>query len=192
MHLLIIDDSRLDRKLIKRLVNQIKLDVNITEADSVETALSMVAVEHFDCILIDYHLRGTDGVDLACQIKASHGGVTPMVMLTADPSPALTEQALGSGLTDFMSKRSLTSEQLRQALCNAMVKRRVARIQRPGIDGDMGDHQSCAPETRQVVMQALSLLDQSSAVQQCLLEDQGAQTAIDMLRKAVTTPQMAP
>ena len=191
MRLLIIDDSRFDRKMIKRLIGQGRIDASIAEASSVEAALGMVAIEHFDCILIDYHLPGSDGVALAGQIKASHGEVTPMVMLTAEPSPALAEQALASGLSDFMSKRSLTSEQLRQALCNAMVKRKVSQRDRGGAADIRHDSDTSYAEVTDLVTAALALLDQSEAIQQCLLEDQKAQIAIGMLRKAIMTPQHA-
>ena len=147
----------------------------------------MVAIEHFDCILIDYHLGCTDGVALAGQMKARHGEATPMVMLTGEPSPALAEQALRSGLTDFISKRSLTGEQLRQTLCNAMVKRRMTG--RPGAETDEGGASPASADMRQAVTEALSLLDQSLAMQRCLAEDREADMAIAMLRQAVAIPQ---
>ena len=70
------------------------MDAGVAEADGVDSALGMIAIEHFDCILIDYHLSGIDGVSLANQIRASHDQATPMVRLTAEPSPALAKQAL--------------------------------------------------------------------------------------------------
>lgn len=191
MRLLIIDDSRLDRKMIKRLINQVKIGASVAEADGVETALSMVAVEYFDCILIDYHLGSSNGVALASKIIASHGEATPMVMLTAEPSAMLVEQALSSGLTDFMSKRNLSGEQLRQALCNALVKRKVAQRPQDETAADVGDDREGPPEMRRTVIHALSVFDRSAAVQQLLLEDEGAQIAIEMLRKAAMTPQHA-
>ncbi|NJO37759.1 MAG: response regulator [Rhizobiales bacterium] len=111
MRLLIVDDSRLDRTRIKRLINQMNADVSLAEAQDVPTALGMVAVERFDCILLDYRLPGADGVDLAAQIAASHGGAgTPMVMLTGEPSEDLAEHAIGAGLTDFLGKRNLSAD----------------------------------------------------------------------------------
>jgi len=165
------------------------MDAGVAEADGVDSALGMVAIEHFDCILIDYHLGGIDGVSLANQIRASHGPATPMVMLTAEPSPALAEQALGSGLSDFLSKRNLTSEQLRQTLCNAMVKRKVLREKQLDISELGHGDRDAVLEISQTVTQALSLLDQSQALQKCLLEDEDTQMAIDLLRNAALIPQ---
>lgn len=125
MRLLIVDDSRLDRTRIKRLINQMNTEVSLAEAQDVPTALGMVAVEKFDCILLDYRLPGADGVELAKQIAESHSGAsTPMVMLTGEPSEDLAEHAIGAGLTDFLGKRNLSAEHLRQTLFNAVVKHR--------------------------------------------------------------------
>jgi CheY-like chemotaxis protein len=187
MRLLIIDDSRLDRKTIKRLLVQAKGDTSVAEATDVESALGMVAVEHFDCILIDYHLPGSDGVALAGQIAASHGGITtPMVMLTAEPTPALAEQALDSGLVDFMSKRNLSAEHLRQTLANAIIKHQADKRRAAEDKGDNASAHRLLFEKDEIVAQALALLTSSKAIQHCLADDEDVQIALDLLEKATT------
>ena len=184
MRLLLIDDSRLDRKTIKRLLAQAKGEASVAEAADVESALGMVAVEHFDCILIDYHLPGSDGVALAGQIAASHGGVTtPMVMLTAEPTPALAEEALDSGLSDFMSKRNLSAEHLRQTLSNAIIKHQSGK-RRAGKDDDNAASDQLMSKKDGLIAQALALLSSSASIQQCLLEDEDVKMALDMLHQA--------
>ena len=187
MRLLIIDDSRLDRKTIKRLLAQTKGDYSVAEAADVESALGMVAVEHFDCILIDYHLPGSDGVALAKQIAASHGGVTtPMVMLTAEPSPALAEQALDSGLMDFVSKRNLSADHLRQTLSNALIKHQSGKRH---VEEDRDGADRLAFEKDEMIAQALTLLTSSASIRECLEQDEDVQIAMDMLRQAVALQQ---
>ena len=90
-----------------------------------------------------------------------------------------------------MSKRSLTSEQLRQALCNAMVKRKVLRQKQLNTDELGHRHRDAVLEISETVTQALSLLDQSLAIQKCLLEDEDTQMATDLLRSAAVIPQHA-
>lgn len=186
MRLLLIDDSRLDRKAIKRLLAQTKSDASVAEAGDVESALGMVAIEHFDCILIDYNLPGSDGVALAEQIAASHGGMaTPMVMLTGEPSPALAEQALDSGLSDFMSKRNLSAEHLRQTLCNAMIKHQAEK-RRAAVDDGNHPASQLISEKNGLVSQALALLASSETIQQGLSDDEDVRIAMDLLQRATT------
>lgn len=191
MRLLLIDDSRLDRKVIKRLLAQAKGEASVAEASDVESALGMVAVEHFDCILIDYHLPGSDGVALAGQIAASHGGITtPMVMLTAEPSPALAEQALDSGLSDFMSKRNLSAGHLRQTLCNAIIKHQAGKRRAADDDGnDVAAHRLMS-EKDELITHALALLSSSKNIQHCLPDDEDVRTALALLRKAAAVQEV--
>lgn len=166
MRLLIVDDSRLDRTRIKRLINQMNADMSVAEAQDVDTALGMVAVEKFDCILLDYNLPGADGVELATQIAASHGGAgTPMVMLTGEPSEDLAEQAIGAGLTDFLGKRNLSADHLRRTLFNAVVKHRNIA---PGPFGEPQNLGASAPpgrdlsqEERMAMADALEVLERA-------------------------------
>ena len=191
MRLLVIDDSRLDRKIIKRLIAQMKMDTSIAEAIDAQSALDMIAIEHFDCILIDYHLPCSDGVSLAGKIAASHGGATPpMVMLTSESTSTLAKEALNSGLTDFMSKRRLSAEHLRQTLCNAMIKQQAARRK---LCSDGHDEASSVDRSTSArddhIAQALTLIDQSDAIRRSLADDEDLGIAIEMLRKAIATQQ---
>ncbi|MEM7041674.1 MAG: response regulator [Pseudomonadota bacterium] len=185
MRLLIVDDSRLDRTRIKRLVNQMNTDVSLAEAPDVPTALGMVAVEKFDCILLDYRLPGSDGVELAAQIAASHGGAsTPMVMLTGEPSEDLAEHAIGSGLTDFLGKRNLSAEHLRQTLFNAQVKHRQTTSATAPSAADDGStawiKKDLAEGDRLAIADALDVLERAGLFDRA---HEGGEEVLQALRK---------
>ncbi|MEL6961675.1 MAG: response regulator [Pseudomonadota bacterium] len=191
MRLLIVDDSRLDRTRIKRLINQMNTEVSLAEAPDVETALGMVAVERFDCILLDYRLPGADGVELATEIAKSHSGAgTPMVMLTGEPSEGLAEHAIGAGLTDFLGKRNLSAEHLRQTLFNAIVKHRN--------DTQSADNTAAGPtintgapglskDERLAVANALEVLERAGLFDRAGHEDDDVVKALDTVRNATTS-----
>jgi CheY-like chemotaxis protein len=186
MRLLLIDDSRLDRRTIKRLLSQGKEEVSLAEAGDVESALGMVAVEHFDGILIDYNLPGSDGVALAERIATSHGGVsTPMVMLTGEASPALAAEALDSGLSDFLSKRNLSAEHLRQTLSNAIIKHQGKKRRAADETTDNAHHEMIS-EKDGLMAQALTLLSSSTGFQQCMIDDEDVKIALEMLHQAAS------
>ena len=179
MRLLIIDDNRLDRRRIKRLFAQTGMAASIAEAEDFPSALAMVAVERFDCILVDYHLPGADGIELARQIAANHDGLTtPMVMLTGEPSHALAEAAIGAGLADFLGKRSLSAEVLRQVITNVILKHHA--------EGSGARKSADADGRETLVVQALTLLEASATVRQALEkgEDDALMVALDLLRRA--------
>lgn len=192
MRLLIVDDSRLDRTRIKRLINQMNTEVSLAEAQDVETALGMVAVERFDCILLDYRLPGADGVELATEIAKSHGGAgTPMVMLTGEPSEGLAEHAIGAGLTDFLGKRNLSAEHLRQTLFNAIVKHR--NDTQASSDNAVADKSSnpgamgLSKDQRLAVAEALEVLERAGLFDQTRHEDDDVVKALDTVRSVTTS-----
>ncbi|MGI9508158.1 MAG: response regulator [Geminicoccaceae bacterium] len=192
MRLLIVDDSRLDRTRIKRLINQMSADISLSEAQDVSTALGMVAVEKFDCILLDYRLPGVDGVELANQIATNHGGATtPMVMLTGEPSEDLAEQAIGAGLTDFLGKRNLSAEHLRQTLFNAIVKHRnetnAGAAQEADVSAAADDTPELSQDERMALAEALETIDRAGLFEQAPNDDEKVLHALCKLRDATTT-----
>ncbi|MEM8952494.1 MAG: response regulator [Pseudomonadota bacterium] len=190
MRLLIVDDSRLDRTRIKRLINQMNTEVSLAEAQDVPTALGMVAVEKFDCILLDYRLPGADGVDLAAQIAASHGGAgTPMVMLTGEPSEDLAEHAIGSGLTDFLGKRNLSAEHLRQTLFNAVVKHRndMATTTPEKDEGHDKLPSEMSQDERMAIADALDVLERAGVFDQTAEDGEEVIKALRKIRDATTS-----
>lgn len=189
MRLLIVDDSRLDRTRIKRLINQMNANISLAEAQDASTALGMVAVEKFDCILLDYRLPGADGVELASQIASSNGGAgTPMVMLTGEPSEDLAEEAIGSGLTDFLGKRNLSAEHLRQALFNAIVKHRNNALATAGDPSAEGEPvKELTTEERVAIIDALDVLERAGFFDDHRHEDQNVTMALRQLRDATSS-----
>jgi CheY-like chemotaxis protein len=191
MRLLIVDDSRLDRTRIKRLINQMNADISLAEAQDVQTALGMVAVEKFDCILLDYRLPGADGVDLASQIAESHGGAgTPMVMLTGEPTEDLAERAIGSGLTDFLGKRNLSAEHLRQTLFNAIVKHRneskLPQVTDDSVNPSTDRHPAFSQDDRLAIVDALDILERAGLFDR-FDENAEVKAALHKLRDATTS-----
>jgi CheY-like chemotaxis protein len=184
MRLLVIDDSRLDRKKIRRLAAQMKDDVEVAEAHDVATALGMVAVERFDCILIDYRLPGSDGIELAQEIERNHGGLkTPLIMLTGEPTADLARRAISSGIDDFIGKNTLSAEHLRQALCNVMIKHQAQQArQEPAAEG------GGIADLRLATGQAIALLSRSPAFQDAMAADADVADAMALMKDAVAKP----
>ncbi len=81
-------------------------------------ALSEVAVDRFDAVLLDLDLPGMDGLSLARQLRAD-GFDAPLVAVTARTDVEAQPQAMAAGFDVFVRK-PLTSAMLSRALDEAM------------------------------------------------------------------------
>ena len=95
--ILIVDDSRISRMLIKAIVNAAKPDWDIIEADSGEDALSKVENASFDVATLDLNMPGIDGIELAEQLKPKFPDAD-YSLLTANIQDAIRERASKVGI----------------------------------------------------------------------------------------------
>lgn len=70
MHVLIVDDEPLARNELSYLISQISKDIQISEADDEESALSLLEKEDIDAVFLDIHLTSESGLDVADKINA--------------------------------------------------------------------------------------------------------------------------
>ena len=111
LRLLVIDDDLVDRLAIRRAIEQSTLVATIVEAADAGEALAKVASATFDCLLIDQDLRGTTGVTLASEIRAT-GNMVPIIFISDRQNEELLEQAVDAGVTDFIPKTDLSARRL--------------------------------------------------------------------------------
>ncbi|MDQ7048180.1 MAG: response regulator [Enterobacterales bacterium] len=90
--LMIVDDSRLSRNMIKAFVTATKPDWNIIEAESGEQALTNSEGLAVDIVTIDYNMPGMDGITLAAHLKAEFPQAK-MALLTANIQDSVKQLA---------------------------------------------------------------------------------------------------
>jgi CheY-like chemotaxis protein len=119
---LLIDDSRLDRQLICRLVKSTGLSVDLTEVEDAFAALDMLRDVTFDCILVDQRMPGIIGTEFIRALRSMESETrTPILMLTSEGAPFLTaEEALDAGGDLFVAKNDLTVDNVTAALLSLM------------------------------------------------------------------------
>ena len=69
LRLLVVDDDEVDRKSVRRAIARSGLaGAEVREADGAQPALALLAhgdgARRFDCVLLDFELRGATGLDL--------------------------------------------------------------------------------------------------------------------------------
>lgn len=119
--LLIIDDAAADRAFYRHCLDQdIQRHYNIIETGRAEAALSLWQQEQPDLVLLDYSLPDMDGVSLLKRLVAQPHGPCSIVMITGQGNEAIAVQALKAGAQDYLCKDSITPEQLRHAIGQAL------------------------------------------------------------------------
>lgn len=118
MRTLIVDDSRLDRQLISRLLKSSNTSIDIKEAQDAIEAFDAVNAEDFDCLLVDQRMPGIIGTEFIRAFRdIENGSRTPIVVVSGDQDGSLTpEEALGAGGDFFLAKQDLTVGRLKAAL----------------------------------------------------------------------------
>lgn len=118
---LLLDDSTFDRARIRRLSQNSRLMVALTEVSTIAEAKEAVAREVFDLILIDYRLPQGDGLEVLEHIQngvLNSDVATIMITGNGDMETAVT--AMRNGCHDFLTKEAMTADQLRFAMVGAM------------------------------------------------------------------------
>lgn len=100
---LIVDDSRIIRKVARRILEDFDFEV-AEAADGVE-ALAYCRAEMPDAILLDWVMPVMDGLTFLRQLRAEPGGDEPKVIFcTAETEPVRIREALSAGADEYMMK----------------------------------------------------------------------------------------
>ena len=106
MEILIVDDHELFRDGIKLVLGKIDEIENIETVESGAQAISMIEEgEDFDVVLLDYNLPEESGIEILKALKELAPEI-PIVMLSAEESPNLIQEAINSGANGFITKNS--------------------------------------------------------------------------------------
>lgn len=100
--LLIVDDSRTSRMLIKGIITSLRPDWRTVEADSGDAALAQLAAELPDYVSMDVNMPGMSGLEAAGRIRIKHPEIR-IVLCTANVQESVREAAKKAGV-DFVAK----------------------------------------------------------------------------------------
>jgi two-component system chemotaxis response regulator CheY len=100
---LIVDDSRIIRKVARRIVEGLGYEVD-EAADGAE-ALAYCSGAMPDMLLIDWNMPVMDGLTLLRRLRALPGGDQPKVLFcTIETRPDRIAEALAAGADDYVMK----------------------------------------------------------------------------------------
>lgn len=120
---LVVDDSKLARMVVKRILEKTRSDWLIAEAANAQEALGLLAEKTVDIALIDFNMPDRDGLSLAEEMRAANPDM-PMAIISANAQDAILARA--RELDTAFVEKPLTEETLTGFLSGAALKLRRA------------------------------------------------------------------
>src|SRR5690349_17789729 len=97
-------------------------------AESEKALEALRTAGSYDLVLLDYFLRGTTGVDLACKIFEEKLGI-PIILLTSNRDFRMAVEAIRYGIEDYLIKEEAVDSVLPRTIVNVIERRQLgARI----------------------------------------------------------------
>jgi PAS domain S-box-containing protein len=113
-----VDDApelvEMNRRQLAAYDERIELEVTRSVADGRER----LAEDAFDCLVSDYEMPGTNGIEF-CETLREEDIELPFILYTSTPSDAVATAALSAGVTDYVQKERGTDHL--SILANAIV-----------------------------------------------------------------------
>mgnify|MGYP000889226309 CR=1 FL=1 len=106
LNVLVVDDSSVTRKILRRTLGQTGLDLgNVLEAEDGACALDVLAKDPIDVVIADVNMPNVDGIELVTRMRASPTlKAIPVVVVTSNRSAQVTERLEQLGITAFLTK----------------------------------------------------------------------------------------
>jgi two-component system chemotaxis sensor kinase CheA len=111
LHVLLVDDSRVTREMMRRLLED--SGFTVTAVGSAEDAMLALDRERVDCLVTDIEMPGVDGLNLTRRLRgdAEHADLPVVVVSTLD-RPADRLAGLESGADAYLTKQGLDVPEL--------------------------------------------------------------------------------
>ena len=106
---LIIDDSRVSRLMVKAILNKAYPEAHLYEAGNGEETLALEIKHELTQIICDYNMPGVDGVELSAELQKQHPNAI-ITLLTANIQASIRNKAEDQGI--YFAKKPVTEERI--------------------------------------------------------------------------------
>ncbi|MCD6065825.1 MAG: multi-sensor signal transduction histidine kinase [Bacteroidetes bacterium] len=126
IHLLIVEDDEDDFFLLESSLKKTSFNKTIIWAETFNKAKEILKTQSIDLVVVDYRLGVHTGLELVSYINEEYP-FTPTILMTGLQALAIDEQALRSGVYDYLVKGQYTSEDIDRSIRYAIEKSNVLR-----------------------------------------------------------------
>jgi two-component system chemotaxis response regulator CheY len=100
---LVVDDSRVVRKVARRILEELKF--NIEEAADGKLAMEACLKHMPDVVLLDWNMPVMSGIDFLRELRRTPGGDAPVVVFcTTENDIQHIQEAIGAGANEYIMK----------------------------------------------------------------------------------------
>jgi two-component system chemotaxis response regulator CheY len=105
MTILVVDDSKIMRNIVKNHFSELGYECDYIEADNGMTALQLLGTHSVHLVLLDWNMPQLSGMDFLKKVRAMPQYKTlPIVMVTSESARYNVIDALKNGATDYIIK----------------------------------------------------------------------------------------
>ena len=133
LNILVIDDDLGDRKTLKRSLIKNGFNREIFEAESIEDAVQFEG-KLVDCAVVDHYLPGLRGLESVEFLRDSFPDAC-IILISGKGDEELARNAYKEGADDYIPKRLINDQIIKQLMVNAIERRRL-KIQ---LDRDLNE-----------------------------------------------------
>ena len=102
---MVVDDSRIMRKIVKNTFEQLHVPVNFLEAEDGKQAIEDLLGNSIDLVLLDWNMPKLSGIDFLKQVRSvDKFRSLPIIMVTSESSKLSVIEAVKAGVTEYITK----------------------------------------------------------------------------------------
>lgn len=121
LNILIVDDSALTRKAIKRILDMIGLEIEQTfQAENGQDALGVLEETKIDLVISDLNMPNMGGIEMIYHMRGNEATRDiPVVVVSTESSTTRIEGLLADGAKGYLHK-PFTPEEFREVLTDTV------------------------------------------------------------------------
>jgi PAS domain S-box-containing protein len=105
IRVLLVDDRPSVADLTATYLERVSDGISVSVEESAEGGLDRLRTESFDCVVSDYEMPDSDGLEFLADVRELESEL-PFILFTGKGSEEIASEAISAGVTDYLQKGS--------------------------------------------------------------------------------------